>query len=71
MSASSGPHDAAEDRTSPGAEDPPARLGGVRGIAHDDEERPSREDRGYGQTIFTRRPVPFPKWLGGGKKKDR
>jgi hypothetical protein len=29
------------------------RLGAVRPLAHDDEERPSREDRDYGSTIFT------------------
>ena len=39
------------------------RLSGIRRIAHDDEERPSREDRAYGQTIFTRAPVPMPRFL--------
>jgi hypothetical protein len=29
------------------------RLGTVRPLAHDDDERPSREDRNYGSTIFT------------------
>jgi hypothetical protein len=46
------------------------RLEGVRGVPHDEEERPSREDRDYGHTIFTRRPVPLPRWLGGGKRKQ-
>ena len=50
-------------RTEPPAESPPqpepeSRLGGVRALAHDDDERPSREDRTYGETIFTRPPVP-------------
>ena len=39
-------------------------------MAHDDDEQPSREDRDYGHTIFTRRPVPLPRWLGGGKRKS-
>jgi hypothetical protein len=29
------------------------RLGTVRPLAHDEDERPSREDRNYGSTIFT------------------
>jgi hypothetical protein len=32
-------------------------------VFHDDDERPSREDRDFGQTIFTRPPVPLPKVL--------
>jgi hypothetical protein len=55
-------------RTDPPAEspqqpEPESRLGGVRALAHDDDERPSREDRTYGETIFTRPPVPLPKVL--------
>jgi hypothetical protein len=56
--------------------DPPPRatgetgkLSGVRPVAHDEDERPSREDRDYGSTIFTRSPVPLPRFLRGGKKK--
>jgi hypothetical protein len=45
------------------------RLGKVRPMVHDEDERPSREDRDYGQTIFTRRPVPLPRFLTGRKKK--
>jgi hypothetical protein len=30
-----------------------------------DEERPSREDRGYGETIFSRPPVELPRFLTG------
>jgi hypothetical protein len=32
----------------------PSRLAGIRPLAHDPDERQSREDRDYGQTIFTR-----------------
>lgn len=39
------------------------RLGGVRPVGRGDEERPSREDRDYGQTIFTRPTVPLPRVL--------
>ena len=45
------------------------KLGGVRPLAHDEDERPSREDRDYGSTIFTRPTVPLPRFLRGGKKK--
>jgi hypothetical protein len=45
------------------------RLGAMRPMAHDEEERPSREDRDYGSTIFTRPAVPLPRFLRGGKKK--
>lgn len=45
------------------------RLGGVRALAHDEEERPSREDRTYGETIFNRSPVPLPRWLTGHRRK--
>jgi len=38
-------------------------------IAHDEDERPSREDMDYGSTIFTRSTVPMPRFLRGGKKK--
>lgn len=42
------------------------RLGGVRPVAHDDDERPTREDRTYGHSIFDS-PVPLPKILRRGK----
>jgi hypothetical protein len=43
------------------------------GAHFDDDERPSREDRDYGQTIFTRPPVKVPKFLRGkrGREGDR
>jgi len=61
-------------RTQPSVESPPqpepeGRLGGVRALAHDDDERPSREDRTYGETIFTRPPVPLPKVLRRRRRK--
>jgi hypothetical protein len=31
----------------------------------EDDERPSREDRGYGETIFSRPPVQLPRFLTG------
>jgi hypothetical protein len=53
----------------PGDAAPTDRLSKVRPMAHDEDERPSREDRGYGETIFTRPPVPLPRFLSGRKKK--
>jgi len=47
---------------------PESRLAGVRAIAHDDDERPSREDRTYGETIFTRGVVPLPRILRGRRR---
>jgi hypothetical protein len=55
----------------PAIRDSASRLSGIRSLPHDDDERPSREDANYGQTIFTRPPVPLPRWLGGGKRKKR
>ena len=45
------------------------KLSGMRPMGHDEDDRPSREDRDYGSTIFTRSPVPLPRFLRGGKKK--
>jgi hypothetical protein len=50
------------------AEQSHGRLGGVQPLAHDDDERPRREDMSYGQTIFTRPPVSLPRWLRGRKR---
>jgi hypothetical protein len=44
---------------------PESRLAGV----HDEDERPSREDRTYGETIFTRPPVPLPRILRGRRRR--
>jgi hypothetical protein len=46
------------------------KLSGIRPLAHDVDERPRREDREYGQTIFTRPPVPLPRFLKGGRKRQ-
>ena len=42
---------------------PKSRFDGMVGMHFDEDERPSREDRDYGQTIFTRPPVKVPKFL--------
>jgi hypothetical protein len=46
----------------------PSRLSGIRAMAHDADERRSAQDLGYGQTIFTREPVPLPRLLTGRKR---
>jgi hypothetical protein len=48
-----------------------AKLSGMRPLAHDDDERPSREDRDYGSTIFTRPAVPLPRFLRGARRSNR
>jgi hypothetical protein len=45
------------------------KLGHVPSMPHDEDERPSREDRGYGETIFSRPAVPLPRFLRGGKRR--
>ena len=50
---------------------PDSRLGGLPVISHDDDERPSREDMTYGETIFNRSVVPLPRFLTGRKKPPR
>ena len=47
------------------------RLSGVRAVAHDDDERPSREDRRYGENIFNRATVPLPRFLVPRHKRRR
>jgi hypothetical protein len=42
-----------------------------RSLTHDEDERPSREDRDYGSTIFTRPQVPLPRFLTGKKRHPR
>jgi len=61
-------------RTEPQSAPPPApaapsRLGGIRPMAHDEDQRPSAQDRDYGQTIFTREAVPLPRVLTGRKRR--
>jgi hypothetical protein len=58
-------------RPKPATPSPPqaaGRLGGVRALAHDEDERPSREDRTYGETIFNRGVVPLPRFLRGRRR---
>jgi hypothetical protein len=45
------------------------KLSRIRPLPHDEDERPRREDRTYGQTISTRPPVPLPRFLTGRSKK--
>lgn len=54
----------------PPATPPPTagRLSGMRVISHDEDERPSREDRSYGETMFNRATVPLPRFLTGRRK---
>ena len=47
---------------------PERRLDGIRALAHDEDERASREDRTYGETIFTRGVVPLPRFLRGRRR---
>jgi hypothetical protein len=57
------------DHSPPPPPAPADRLAGVRPVFHDDDERPSREDRGLGETIFTRPPVPLPRLLTGRRRR--
>jgi hypothetical protein len=49
------------------ASDRDDKLSHVRPIAHDEDERPNREDMDYGSTIFTR-PVPLPAFFGAARR---
>ena len=55
-----GPADRSEDR-----------FGGIPRLPHDEDERPSREDRAFGETIFNRTLVPLPGFLRRNKRKAR
>jgi hypothetical protein len=46
------------------------KLSRIRPLPHDEDERPRGEDRDYGQTIFTRPPVPLPRFLRGRRKRQ-
>jgi hypothetical protein len=52
----------------PSADDPAGKLSHVPSIAHDEDERPSREDMEYRSTIFSWPTVPMARFLRGGKK---
>jgi hypothetical protein len=53
----------------PGAADADV-LSSIRRLTADDE-RPAREDRGYGDTIFSRPPVDLPRFLTGRRRSRR
>jgi hypothetical protein len=57
------------DVPAPAADGEAGKLSHVPSIAHDEDERPSREDMNYGSTIFTRPTVPLPRFLRGSKNK--
>jgi hypothetical protein len=62
-------------RVEPDPADPPVAgkqdaLSAIRRLTEDDE-RPSREDRSYGETIFTRPPVDLPRVLTGKRRSRR
>jgi hypothetical protein len=54
----------------PAAPPPPSRLGGVRPVSHDEDERQSREDLRSGETIFNRAVVPLPRFLTGKRARN-
>jgi hypothetical protein len=47
-----------------------ARLAGVRGMQHIEDERPNREqlEAGRSHPVHPGPPVPLPRWLWGGPK---
>jgi len=46
------------------------KLSRIRPLAHDDDERQTREDRDYARTLFTEPTVvPIPRSLTGAKKR--
>ncbi len=45
------------------------KLGRLRPIRHDEDERPTAEDRQYGTHLFNRAPVPLPRFLRGGRRR--
>lgn len=49
--------------TSPAQSAPAGRLAGIRPLVVGEIERPSYEDFGYGETIFTRQFAFLPRWL--------
>jgi hypothetical protein len=44
------------------------KLSRIQPIIHDEDERQSREDRDYGQTIFTRGVTVLPRFMTGKKR---
>jgi hypothetical protein len=45
------------------------KLSRIPPLAHDDDERPRREDQDYAKNLFTGPPVPLPRFLTGAKKR--
>jgi hypothetical protein len=46
------------------------KLTRIPAMRHDEDERPTREDQRYGETLFNRSPVPLPRiFQRGGKRK--
>ena len=50
-----------------------ARLSRVQSVHHVEDERPNREqlEAGQGHPVFPGPPVPLPRWLWGGPKKQK
>jgi hypothetical protein len=49
-----------------------SRLGRVRPMSHQEDERPNREAlEGKGHVVYPGPPVPLPRWLWGGKKNPK
>jgi hypothetical protein len=49
------------------------KIGHVRPMAHDEDERPSADDRGAYHSLFTSalEPVPLPRWFKPGRRRGR
>ena len=45
------------------------KLSRIRPIAHDDDERQTREDLRFGETLFSRTPVPLPRMFRRGRQR--
>jgi hypothetical protein len=45
------------------------KLSRIPAMAHDEDERPTREDQRYGETLFNRAPVPLPRVFRRGRKR--
>ncbi len=45
------------------------KLSRIRPLAHDEDERQSREDKNYARSLFTEPAVPLPRLLTGDKKR--
>ena len=47
------------------------KLSRIAPLAHDEDERPRREDLDYARNLFTDPPVPLPRFLTGARKPKR